>query len=148
MAPSAFVLDASVVLAWAFEDETRPETEAALEALTASKASVPSVWPLEVANALVVAERRGRLTEADTIRFLTLLRQLPIEVEIEPVERIFGQVLALARQQGISTYDASYLDLAMRLGLPIATLDEGLQKAASRCGVALFNKSIVGRSKT
>lgn len=76
-AKATFVMDASVTLAWAFEDEVTPYTEAVLDKLTRSRAVVPALWPLEVGNALVVAERRGRLKEADTVRFLTLLRQLP-----------------------------------------------------------------------
>jgi predicted nucleic acid-binding protein len=99
---------------------------------------VPSVWPLEIGNAMVVAERRGRLKEADTVRFLTLLRQLPIAVECESVERVFSDVVRLAREQRISVYDASYLDLAMRLGVPLATQDEELRQAAAKCGVNIF----------
>jgi len=138
-----FVVDASVTLGWAFEDETSPYTEAVLEALTEGSASAPAIWPLEVSNALVVAERRGRLTKADTIRFLALLRQLPIEVEGDVADRIFSEVLNLAREHGLSSYDASYLDLAMRLGLPLATQDEALQQAATRCGVEIFGKERV-----
>lgn len=134
-AKAIFVLDASVTLAWAFEDETTPYTEAVLDRLSQSRAVVPAIWPLEVGNALVVAERRGRLTEADTVRFLSLLRQLPIVVEMDPPERVFGEVVQLARQHHLSTYDASYLDLAMRLGVPLATHDEGLRRVAARCGV-------------
>ncbi|MBW2030661.1 MAG: type II toxin-antitoxin system VapC family toxin [Deltaproteobacteria bacterium] len=138
-----FVVDASVTLGWAFEDETSPYTEAVLEALTEGSAFAPAIWPLEVSNALVVAERRGRLTKADTIRFLALLRQLPIEVEGDVADRIFSEVLNLAREHGLSSYDASYLDLAMRLGLPLATQDEALQQAATRCGVEIFGKERV-----
>lgn len=133
-----FVVDASVATAWVFEDETTPYTEAVLDALAQGKAVVPSVWPLEVGNALVVAERRGRLKEADTVRFLELLRQLPIVVETEPLERLLGEVVRLAREQALSTYDAAYLDLAMRLGVPLATEDEKLRTAASRCGVKVL----------
>lgn len=134
-AKAIFVLDASVTLAWAFEDETTPYTETVLDRLSQSRAVVPAIWPLEVGNALVVAERRGRLKEADTVRFLSLLRQLPIVVEMDPPERVFGEVVQLARQYHLSTYDASYLDLAMRLGVPLATHDEGLRRVAARCGV-------------
>jgi len=132
------VLDASVALAWAFEDETTRYTEAVLETLSQGKAMVPPIWPMEIGNALVVAERRGRLKEADTVRFLALLRQLPIVVECESVERVFSDVVRLAREQRISVYDASYLDLAMRLGVPLATQDEELRQAAARCGVNIF----------
>jgi predicted nucleic acid-binding protein len=132
-----FVMDASVTLAWAFEDETTPYTEEALDRLTQGRAIVPTIWPLEVGNALVVAERRGRLKEADTVRFLSLLRQLPIVVEAEATERVFSEVVRLAREHHLSTYDASYLDLAMRLGVPLATQDENLRRVAARCGVKM-----------
>jgi len=134
----AFVLDASVALSWGFEDETTPYTEAVLEALAECEAVVPAIWPLEVGNGILMAERRGRLSHADAVQFLTLLRQLPIRVEPEPPERMLGEILALAREQGLSTYDASYLDLAMRLGLPLATQDDQLREAAARCGVRVY----------
>lgn len=133
-----FVLDASIAVAWAFEDETTPYTEAVLDSVTQGRAVVPSVWPLEVGNAVVVAERRGRMSEADGVRFLSLLTQLPIAVEAEPVERVLGEGVRLARAHGLSTYDASYLDLAMRLGAQLATRDTGLRRAASRCGVKIL----------
>jgi len=96
----------------------------------------PAVWPLEVGNALVVTERRGYLDQASGTRFLNLLRQLPIEIEQESPERMFGEILLLGREQQLSTYAASYLDLAMRSGLPLASLDGALVGAASRCGVS------------
>ncbi|MBC7292942.1 MAG: type II toxin-antitoxin system VapC family toxin [Thermoleophilia bacterium] len=138
MAETSFVLDASVALAWGFESESNSYTEAVLEALVEGQAFVPGVWLLEVGNGLLVAERRGRLTHADVVQFLSLLQELPITVELECPERMLGEVLALAHEQGLSTYDASYLDLAMRLGLPLATQDQVLRQAASRCGVPLF----------
>ena len=133
----ALVLDASVTLSWAFEDEASEYTEAALEVTSREGALVPALWPLEVANGLLVAERRGRLTEADTVAFLSLLRQLPIEVEPEMPDEVFGEVLALARAYGLSLYDAAYLHAAMRYALPLATRDESLREAARRVGVDL-----------
>jgi len=130
-----FVLDASVALSWAFEDEVSPYTDAVLSSLSRGKAIVPSIWPLEVGNALVVAERRGRLKEADSTRFLALLFKLPIVVEAEPLVRVFDGIVQLARKYDLSTYDAAYLDLAMRLGIPLTTQDESLRRAASLCGV-------------
>ncbi len=133
-----FVLDASVTLAWCFEDEAGPYADAVLERFTEATALAPIIWPLEVGNALVVAERRGRVTAADTARFLNLLRQLPIVVEGETASRLFGEILALAREHRLSTYDAAYLDLAMRSGLPLATQDTALREAAARCGVKAY----------
>ncbi len=140
MPPPALVLDASVTLAWAFEDEENAYPDFVLESLAEAKASVPAIWPLEVGNALLVAERRGRLNQAATVQFLALLWQLPIVVEPERPERIFGEILSLAREQGLSTYDATYLHLAMRRGFPLATTDELLRQAAARAGVPLFER--------
>ncbi|MDD3581612.1 MAG: type II toxin-antitoxin system VapC family toxin [Desulfobacca sp.] len=134
------VLDASVSLAWAFEDEGNTYTDLVLESLAEAKAFVPTIWPLEVGNALLVAERRGRLNQAATVQFLALLWQLPIVVEAERTERLLGETLALARVHHLSAYDATYLYLAMRHGFPLATTDEVLLQAASRAGVPLFGK--------
>ena len=133
-----FVIDASVVMAWCFEDEAGPYADAVPERFAQAEAPAPIIWPLEVGNALVVAERRGRITPAETVRFLSLLRQLPIIVEGETPSRIFGEILSLAREQDLSTYDAACLDLAMRAGLPLATQDDALRRAAARCGVKVY----------
>ena len=140
MSVPALVLDASLALAWAFEDEGNAYTDAVLESLAKVKVFVPTIWPLEVGNALLVAERRGRLNQADTVQFLALLWQLPIMVEVERPEQMLGETLALAREHGLSTYDATYLLLAMRRGFPLATTDEALRLAATRAGVPLFRK--------
>jgi predicted nucleic acid-binding protein len=136
-----FVLDNSIVMSWCFQDEASRYADAALDALETSEAIVPSVWPLEVANVLLVAERKRRLSRADTTRFVSLVRSLPILVEDETPDRILGEILALAREYGLSSYDASYLDLAVRTSLPMATLDQHLRKAARRCGVPLWTAS-------
>ncbi|NOY99685.1 MAG: type II toxin-antitoxin system VapC family toxin [Chloroflexi bacterium] len=135
-----FVLDTSVVMAWCFEDEASDYADAVLEQLTDGYALAPGIWPLEVGNVLVVAERRGRMTKAESVHFLELLRQLPIEVEMSSAPRMFAAVIGLAREQSLSSYDAAYLDLAMRAGLPLATLDSALREAALRCGVPIFMK--------
>jgi predicted nucleic acid-binding protein len=140
MSLSAIVLDASMALAWAFEDEGNAYTDTVLESLAEVKAFVPAIWPLEVGNALLVAERRGRLNQAATVQFLALLWQLPIMVETERPEQMLGETLALAREHGLSTYDATYLLLAMRRGFPLATTDAGLRQAATRAGVPLFRQ--------
>ncbi len=134
-----FVLDASVTLAWAFQEELNAYTRGVLRSMAeGAEALVPAVWPLEVGNALLVAERRKRLTQADTVQFLTLLQQLPITVEPETPTRMLGEILTLAREHTLSTYDASYLDLAMRRGVPLATQDEALRRAAARSGVKVY----------
>ena len=131
------VIDNSVVMAWCFQDETSHRVDFILDRLEQGTAFVPSIWPLESGNVLLVAERHHRLGEGDSARFLALLSELPIIVDQEPPERMFKEILALARQQKLSTYDASYLDLAMRKGLPLATLDRKLSVAAQRSRVPL-----------
>jgi len=140
MTPTQFVLDNSVVMAWCFEDEVSEYADATLECLEGGEAVVPSIWPLEVGNVLLAAERKGRLGKADVVRFLELIGNLPITVEQESPERMLTDIIALARDVRLSTYDASYLDLAMRSGLPIATQDISLIKAATECGVPLLGE--------
>lgn len=132
-----FVIDNSVVMAWCFQDQTSKYTEAVLAGLETAEAYTPAIWPLEVGNVLLVAERKNLLSQADVIRFLALVRSLPIVVEQESSDRMLTEILALAREHHLSTYDASYLDLAMRLGLPLATQDKALSLAARRCRVPL-----------
>jgi predicted nucleic acid-binding protein len=135
---SRFVIDNSIVMAWCFQDEGDGYADKVLDSMETSTAVAPAIWPLEVGNVLIVAERRKRLGEASVVRFLALLDSLPIIVEQESPQRMFREIVALAREYGLSTYDASYLDLAMRLGLPIATRDGSLAIAANRCRVPLF----------
>ena len=136
--PALFVIDNSIVMAWCFEDEKGDYADAVLESLEHGEAFAPAVWPLEAGNALIAAERRQRLDQAASVRFLQLLDSLPIRVEQESPERMLKEVVSLAREQGLSTYDASYLDIAMRRGLPLATRDAILAQAAQRCGIPLF----------
>jgi predicted nucleic acid-binding protein len=112
-----FVIDTSVVMSWCFKDETNRYADGILDLLEEATALAPSIWPLEVGNVLLVAERRKRLSGADSMRFITLLSELPIIVEQEPPERMIHEILTLAREHKLSSYDASYLDLAMRKGL-------------------------------
>lgn len=135
---SALVIDASVALSWAFEDEGDGYADRVLEAMVEAEAYTPGVWPLEVGNGLLAAERRGRLEQAAAVRFLSLLRQLPIIVEVERADLMLGEIMALAREQGLSVYNAAYLHLAMRRGLPLATVDEALRQAAARVRAPLF----------
>ena len=133
-----FVIDNSIVMSWCFEDEGNSYAEAVLESFEAGQAFVPAIWPLEVGNVLLVAERKKRLSKASVARFLELLGGLPIVVEQETADRMFKEILALAREHRLSTYDASYLDLAMRLDLPLSTQDTSLVKAAGKCKVPLY----------
>ena len=134
-----FVIDNSVVMAWCFKDETSQYADHILDRLEDSAGFVPSIWPLEVRNVLLVAERKKRIGEAGSTRFIALLSELPIIVEQESPERMIKDIFALARKHKLSSYDASYLDLAMRKGLPIATLDKGLLAAAKRSKVPILS---------
>ena len=133
----SFVVDASVALAWHFEDEASEYADRVLERLREDRAAAPSIWSLEVANALLVAERRGRLSPAKVARAVELLLELPISIHDVAAELVLGPVLDLARAHGLSAYDAVYLELAMRQGLPLATQDEALRAATQRVGVPL-----------
>lgn len=132
---SGLVVDASAVLAWCFEDEAGPEADALIERIAGEGALVPAHWPLELTNAIAMAERRNRLSQADGAAFLARIAMLPVAVETPKLERAFAEVLALAREQRLTSYDAAYVELAMRHGLPLATGDAELRRAADRLGV-------------
>jgi predicted nucleic acid-binding protein len=137
-ATKRLVLDASLTLAWCFEDESTAYTEAVLDLLAnGAEAVVPSVWPLEVANALLVGEKRKRITLAQVTAALERIGDLPISIDPMRVDRAFGPILLLARKEQLSEYDAAYLDLALREGLPLATLDNKLRNTAQSAGIAL-----------
>ena len=131
----AFVLDASVAACWAFEDESHPLAESALERLRTEPALVPALWWFELRNVLVVNERRDRLTETVTAAFLRAVARLDIAIDRTPDS---AAVLALARAHRLSVYDAAYLELAQRAAAPLATLDAALARAARGEGVALI----------
>jgi predicted nucleic acid-binding protein len=133
----AFVVDCSVTMAWYFRDQADAYCDGVLASLKIAEATVPSVWPLEVANVLLIGERRKVISQADTVDCLGTLGQLRISVDEETPSRALGPILSLAREQGLSSYDAAYLELAMRLGLPLATRDGALKKAARAVGVPL-----------
>jgi predicted nucleic acid-binding protein len=135
---SGLVVDCSVAVAWCFEDEASAETDAILERVRDAGALVPALWHLELGNVLVQAERRDRLTAADTTTRLQLIAALPILTDGETPERVLREVLTLARAEGLTTYDAAYLELAMRKGLPLASKDRALVAAAARAGVAIL----------
>ena len=137
-AANAFVLDGSVTMVWGFEDEDDAYAAAILDKMPDLQAHVPSLWSLEVANALIVGERRGRTTPADTSRFLAILGTFPIAVDDETAGRAWFDTMHLARAHNLSAYDASYLELAIRLGLPLASLDGRLNHAAGAVGIPLY----------
>lgn len=129
------VIDASVTMAWCFDDEATPMTDGVLDRLRDQEAFVPALWQLEVANVLLIAERRGRITEAQATRFLDLLMQLPIRID-QSLTNV-AALLAAGRRHRLTAYDAAYLLLAERIGAPLATLDSNLIAAALTAGVEL-----------
>jgi len=135
---TGFVVDNSIVMSWCFEDETNDYANSVLESLDKEKAFVPAIWPLEVGNVLLVAERKKRMSQANSTRFIALLDGLPIIVEQETPDRMMKEIVWLARKYDLSAYDASYLDLAMRLDIPISSLDTSLLKAAKKCKVPVY----------
>jgi predicted nucleic acid-binding protein len=133
-----FVLDASVALTWCFKNEATAASDRVLERLAAEVASVPAIWHLEIANVLALSERRRRTTPADCAEFIALLETLEIVVDEETPSRALGRVLDLAREERLTAYDAAYLELAMRLAVPLASKDGDLCDAAERLGVSVL----------
>ena len=134
-----FVIDNSVVMAWCFEDEANSYADTIQDMLIENKAFVPAIWPLEVTNVLLVAERKKRISKAGSGHFTALLSQLPIEVEPSDTDTIFHETISLARQYMLSSYDASYIELAIRKGLPIATQDKAIIRAAKKIQIEIIN---------
>jgi predicted nucleic acid-binding protein len=132
------VIDASVTVAWCNPDEHSPEADRVMDAVKERGAIVPTIWSLEVANAMLVAERRGRLARADGFTFLSSLQQLPIQIDAGSDAHFSPSVFTLAREHTLSYYDATYLELALRTGLPLATFDTALLRAMAASGVAAF----------
>jgi len=133
-----FVLDCSVTMAWAFRDESTPTALAVVDRAAEEPVAVPGIWPLEVCNAVLVALRRGRFSNEDVPGFLDLVTALSPVVDEQAQGHVFDQVLPLARQHGLSSYDAAYLELALRKKAPLATLDAGLARAARAAGVEVL----------
>lgn len=131
------VIDASIALAWTHTIPP-PDAEYARERLLADDAVVPSIWPAEVANGLLVAERRGLIMAEQRVAFLALLQKMDVGVEATEAARTLTLTLDLARDQRLSVYDAMYLELARRDGIPLASLDTALRDAAMRVGVMLL----------
>lgn len=133
-----FVLDNSVALAWCFKDEQTPAVMALLDRATEAGASAPGLWPLEAVNGLMVAERKRRISAATREELVGFLRDLPIMLDGETGGRAWEATARLAERFRLSAYDAAYLELAERRGMPLATLDGDLRKAAGIVGVALL----------
>ena len=135
---SRIVVDASITIAWLFEEDAG--TAKLKRVLERSELIAPWLWRLEVTNAVLVRERRKVLTEAQSFRLLQLIDELPIELAVEPALRTASGLAQTARPHQLSSYDAVYLDLAIRLGLSLFTRDKNLRAAASRVGVSLVKE--------
>ena len=132
------VIDSSIALTWCFEDEATPETDALFERVRDEGAIVPNLWRLELGSVLLQAEKRGRIGASDVAARLALIADLSISIDQETAGRGWRDTLALARSEGLTLYDAAYLELAMRKGIPLATLDNKLKAAAAAIGVPLY----------
>ncbi|PYU19404.1 MAG: VapC toxin family PIN domain ribonuclease [Acidobacteria bacterium] len=135
---AAFVVDCSVAMAWLFHDEATPKTAALLNRLATETVLVPGWWFIEITNVLAMTERRGRITPTQSDAFIADLGKLGIERDDEAPDRAFTHLLALCRTHRLTSYDAVYLDLAVRRNLPLATLDGDLRKSARKLGIRLF----------
>jgi len=133
-----FVLDCSITMSWCFEDESDKNTDAILDKLTESEAFVPSIWPLEIINVLLIGEKQKRLTKASSLRFIELIHSLPITIDDYISNHTMYELYALSHEYSLTSYDTAYLELAIRKGLPLTTKDKALKKAAKKCGVILI----------
>ncbi len=135
---TAFVIECSVAVTWCFEDQATAASDGLLDRLGDEPAAAPAIWPFELGNVLAMAERRGRIDAAQLAECVALLRELPVAIDEESPQRALDEVLALTRAEGLTTYDASYLELAMRLGVPLATQDKALRQAAEKLGTPIL----------
>jgi predicted nucleic acid-binding protein len=133
------VVDASTALAWCFPDESSDYADSVLVSLEGKTIFVPSIWGLELTNAILVGERLKRLRQPEIQRFSALLEGLKVIHDTQSAAENIAQVLPLARQYRLAAYDAAYLELSIRRGAALATFDGKLQKAAQDAGVSLFN---------
>ena len=140
---TVFVLDNSVAMRWLLESENASDqkyAETVLKSMTEADALVPNLWHLEAANVLLGAEKRSEINAGVIERFIAQLENLPIHVDPLTAHQSFNRILALSRIYNLSSYDAAYLELSIREGLPLATLDKDLKKAAKKADMLLYLK--------
>ncbi len=136
----SIVLDASVTLAWFFNDEQSAFSENLLDQVAENGALVPSIWPLEICNGLLMAYRRKRISQADFHASFETLNALPMAVDSPKLVYVLMKIPALAQEHQLTSYDAAYLELALRMGVPLATMDAQIMKAAIKLKHPLFDK--------
>ncbi len=134
----AWVMDASLALAWALPDERSTVADEFFRRTEAEEIRVPAIFWYEVSNSIAVSSKRGRLTSADARRLLEMLSELPLGTDARAGQPSLVPLAAAARAHDLSAYDAAYLDLAARRGLGLATLDERLAAAARLAGIPVF----------
>ncbi len=134
----SFVVDNSVALAWCFEDEQTEAIMSVLDRVCDEGANAPQLWPIEALNGLLMAERRKRIDSVLRRRLTGFLQALPIEIDTETAGLTWTEIAELAERHRLTSYDATYLELALRLGLPLATTDKALAAAAASAGVSLL----------
>lgn len=134
------IVDCSMAMAWCFADEGNEETARVQNRLIAESAVVPAHWFLEVTNVLALAEKRKRISAADATQFVNLLKAFDIQADQDISTRAFDHILPLCRSYALTSYDAAYLDLAIRRQLPIASLDDDLRRAAVSLGLQVLGK--------
>ena len=133
------ILDGSVALSWVLPDEGMGERSGSIDFVIERGAVVPGIWALEVAHGLFKAERRRRISSTERRSAIEYLATLSVEVDGQTATKAWGETLLLAERHGLTPYDASYLELAIRLALPLATRDRDLRAAATACGVTLLD---------
>jgi predicted nucleic acid-binding protein len=133
-----FVMDCSVTMPWVLHNDATGYANKVLHCFEKGEAIVPDLWFLEVSNVLLVFERRKRINVAESEQFIKLLSELPINTDQGTGNRVFSKIILLAREYQLSTYDAAYLELAVREELPLATLDKNLRRSARKSGIELF----------
>lgn len=134
----AFVLDSSVALAWALPRQQTTRTKTLLDEATEHGALTTALWPIEVANVLLIYERRKQMTAAERTSAVGFYSGLPIQTDDQTAVRAWSTAFELALAHKLTIYDAGYLELSLRSGLPLATLDQALSKAASSLGVPVL----------
>jgi predicted nucleic acid-binding protein len=135
---NGIAIDASVALAWCFPDEASNYADSVLLALENQTVIVPTIWAVEITNALLVGEWRKRIRQPEIRRFVDLLKGLSVVEERQKFAETVSNVLPLAREYDLSAYDAAYLDVAIRHEIPLATLDAAMQKACTAAGIEIF----------
>lgn len=136
---SGIVIDASVALAWCFPDEESDYADSVLLALENETAIVPAIWAVELANALLVGERRKRIHQPEVRRFVELVMGLSVVQDGQASADTVSNIVPLGREYNLSAYDAAYLDVAVRHEIPLATLDHALRKVCSTAGIKIFS---------